>query len=63
MMVFTGKVNNNMSRPKAAILRLSQLQFCLNSVIYMRSQHHYATSLSNIDIYIYMRHFLSKIVS
>ena len=35
MMVFIGKVNNYMFRPKAAIFRLSQLQFCLESVIYM----------------------------
>ena len=34
MMVFIIKVNNYMFRPKAAIFRLSQLQFCSKSVIY-----------------------------
>ena len=45
MMVFINKVNNYMFRPKAAIFRLSQLQFCSKSFIYM------SISLSNIDIY------------
>jgi len=35
MMVFIGKVNKYMFQPKAAIFRLSQLQFCSKSVIYM----------------------------
>jgi len=35
MVVFIGKVNNYMFRPKVAIFRLSQLQFCSKSVIYM----------------------------
>ena len=35
MMVFISKVNNYMFRPKAAIFRLSQLQFCSNTVIYI----------------------------
>ena len=39
MMVFISKVNNCMFRPKAAIFRLSQLQFCSNSVIYMSILH------------------------
>jgi len=34
-MVFISKVNNYMFRLKAAIFRLSQLQFCSKSVIYM----------------------------
>jgi len=34
-MVFIGKVNNYMFRPKEAIFRLSQLQFCPKSVIYV----------------------------
>jgi len=34
-MVFISKVNNYMFRPKEAIFRLSQLQFCSKSVIYM----------------------------
>jgi len=41
MMVFISKVNNYMVRPKAAevIVRLSQLQFCSKSVIYMSILH------------------------
>jgi len=39
MMVFIGKVNNYMFRPKAAIYRLLQLQFCPKSVIYMSILH------------------------
>jgi len=39
MMVFIGKVNNYMFRPKAAIFRLSQLQFYSKSVIYMSILH------------------------
>ena len=35
MVVFIGKVNNYMFRPKAAIFRLSQLQFCSKGVIYI----------------------------
>jgi len=35
MMVLISKVNNYMFRPKPAIFRLSQLQFCSKSVIYM----------------------------
>ena len=35
MMVFISKVNNYMFRPKAAIFKLSQLQFCSKSVIYI----------------------------
>ena len=35
MMVFIGKVNNNTFRPNAAIFRLSHLQFCSKSVIYV----------------------------
>jgi hypothetical protein len=35
MVVFIGKVNNYMLRPKAAIFRLSQLPFCSKSVIYI----------------------------
>ena len=38
-MVFIGKVNNYMFRPKAAIFRLSQLQFCSECVIYMSVLH------------------------
>ena len=34
-MVFISKVNNYMFRPKTAIFRLSQLQFCSKSVIYI----------------------------
>ena len=34
-MVFISKVNNYMFRAKAAIFRLSQLQFCSKSVTYM----------------------------
>jgi len=41
MMVFISKVNNYMFLPKTAIFRLSQLQFCSNSVTYM-----------SIDIYV-----------
>jgi len=54
MMVFISKVNNYMFRPKAAIFRLLQLQFCSKSVIYMsvtitmQYRHHYA-----IQAYIY----------
>jgi len=33
MMVFIGKVNDYMFRPKAAIFGLSQLQFCSNNKI------------------------------
>ena len=36
MMVFIGKVNNYMIRPKAAIFMLSQLQFCSKIVIYIQ---------------------------
>ena len=45
-----------MFRPKAAIFRLSQLQFCSKSVIYMSI---YITSLRNIDtdIDVYMTLF------
>jgi len=39
MMVFINKVNNYMFRPKAAIFRLSQLQFSSKSVIYMSILH------------------------
>ena len=39
MMVFISKVNDYMFRPKVAILRLSQLQFCSKSVIYMSILH------------------------
>ena len=39
MMVFISKVNNYMSRPKAAIFRLSQLQFFSKSVIYTSILH------------------------
>jgi len=39
MVVFIGKVNNYMFRPKAAIFSLSQLQFCSKSVIYMSILH------------------------
>ena len=39
MMVFIGKVNNNMFLPKAAIFSLSQLQFCSKSDIYMSILH------------------------
>jgi len=35
MMIFVSKVNNYMFRPNATIFRLSQLQFCSKSVIYM----------------------------
>jgi len=35
MMVFISKVNNYMFRPKAAIFKLSQLQFCSKIVIYI----------------------------
>jgi len=35
MMVFISKVNNYMFQPKVAIFRLSQLQYCSKSVIYM----------------------------
>jgi len=38
-MVFISKVNNYMFWPKAAIFRLSQLQFCSKSVIYMSILH------------------------
>jgi len=38
-MVFISKVNNYMFRPKAAIFRLSQLQFCSKGVIYMSILH------------------------
>ena len=44
MMVFIGKVNNYMFRPKAAIFRLSHLQFCSKS-------DEISTSLFNIDTY------------
>ena len=53
-MVFISKVNNYMFRPKAAILRLSQLQFCSKIVIYMSILHsdvEISISLCNIDIY------------
>ena len=43
-MVFIGKINNYMFRPKAAIFRLSQLQFCSKSVIY---RHIYGTLWAN----------------
>jgi len=35
MMVLISEVNNYMFRPKAAIFRLSQLQFCPKSVSYI----------------------------
>ena len=38
-MVYISKVNNYMFRPKAAIFRLSQLQFCSKTVIYMSILH------------------------
>ena len=38
-MVFISKVNNYMFRPKAVIFRLSQLQLCSKSVIYMSILH------------------------
>ena len=41
MMVFISKVNNYVFRPKAAIFRLSQLQFCSYRVIYMSILHSY----------------------
>ena len=47
MMVFISKVNNYMFRPKAAIFRLSQLQFCSKSVIYMPILHGDAESSSS----------------
>jgi len=34
--------NNYMFRPKVAIFRLSQLQFCSKSVLYRSILHHYA---------------------
>jgi len=34
-MVFIGKINNYMFRPKVAIFRLSQLQFCPKCHIYI----------------------------
>ena len=43
MMVFVSKVNNYMFRPKAAIFRLSQLQFA--------QRVSYITIYHNIDIY------------
>jgi len=46
MMVFISKVNKYIFPPKAVIFRLSQLQFCSKSVIYM--------TICNIDIYIYI---------
>jgi len=55
MMVFINKVMNYMFRHKAAIFRLSQLQFCSKSVIYI---HIYVY----IYVDIYMRQSLSKIV-
>jgi len=57
MMVLISKVNNLMFRPKAAIFRLSQLQFCSKSVIYVSILHgdvEISTSPCNIDIYIYI---------
>ena len=39
MIVFIGKLNNYMFRPKAAIFRLSQLQFFSKRVIYMSILH------------------------
>ena len=53
-MVFIGKMNNYMFRPKAAIFRLSQLQFLSKSVIYMYiSIDIYMTLFEqNIDIYL-----------
>ena len=41
MMVFISKVNNYMFRPKAAIFRLSQLQFYSKIVIYVSILHSY----------------------
>ena len=53
MMVFIGKVNNYMFRPKAVIFRLSQLQFCPKSVIYMSIFYSgVEISIYNIDIYV-----------
>ena len=48
-MVFIGKVNDYMFRPKEAIFRLSQLQFYSKSVIYI--VYEISTSPCNIDIY------------
>ena len=39
MKIFISKVNNYMFRPKAANFRLSQLQFCTKSGIYMFILH------------------------
>ena len=53
-MVFISKVNNYMFRPKAAIFRLPQLQFCSKSVIYMSVLH---SDVEISYIYIYMKLF------
>jgi len=39
MMLFISEVNHYMFRPKAAIFRLLQLQFCSKSVIYVSILH------------------------
>jgi len=54
MMVFISKVNNYMFRPKAAIFRLSQVQFCLKSVIYMIQTSTYIYDI-DIDMYRHRR--------
>ena len=54
MIVFISKVNNYMFQPKVAIFRLSQLQFCSKSVIYLPILHsdvEISISVCNIDIY------------
>ena len=52
-MVFISKVNNYMFRPKATIFRLSQLQFCSKSVIYI----HMSMCVIYMSIDIYMTLF------
>jgi len=52
MMVFISKVNNYMFRPKAAIFRLLQLQFCSKSVMYISLCNIHIDIDIDIDIYI-----------
>jgi len=53
-MVFISKVNNYMFRPKTAIFRLSQLQFCSKSVIYIYIYVCVSILHSDGDVYLWL---------
>jgi len=64
MKVFISTVNNYMFRPKAAIFRLSQLQFCSKSLVCIYIYIYidiYTTLFEQIVIVIYMSYIYRHI--